>query len=217
MSRPHVKLSATSSVPTVGVPVLVDWALTDTQDGLRNYQLQVRIGAGDWTTVGLPSATSRVSRRTVPTGTTVRFRVRAIDLAGTVGDWAASDTFRASAVSDSSTTIRWSGRWAFVSHRAYLGRRAHWTKARGPIATIGFRGSAVAWAGPVGPTRGKARVFIDGKLVATVDLRRATFRARNVVFARNLPDGDHTLRIQALGTRGRPTVAIDEFYVLHPQ
>jgi len=217
VSRPRVKLSATSAVPTVGVPVIVDWALTDTQAGLRNYQLQVRIGAGDWTTVGLASVTSSAARRTVPAGTAVRFRVRAIDRAGTVGDWVASDTFRASAVSDSSTAIRWSGSWAFASHKAYLGRRAHWSKARGAIATIGFSGSAVAWAGPVGPTRGKARVFIDGKLVATVDLRRSTFRARDIVFARNLPDGDHTLRVQVLGTSGRPTVAIDAFYVVQPQ
>jgi hypothetical protein len=210
-------MSDTSSVPTVGVPVVVDWALTDTQAGLRSYQLQVRIGGGDWATLGLASPTTSASRRTVPVGTTFRFRVRAIDRAGTVGDWVASATYRASAVSDSSSAVRWSGSWAFASHSGYLGRRAHWTKHRGDIATIDFRGTSIAWAGPVGPTRGKARVLIDGKAVAIVDLGRATFRARDMVFARNLPNGPHTLRIQALGTAGRPTVAIDEFYVLGPQ
>ena len=217
VSRPLVKLSGASSVPTVGVPVVVDWALTDTQAGLRSYQLQVRVGDGDWTSLGLASATSSATRRTVPAGTTVRFRVRAIDTVGTVGDWAASATFRASAISDSSTAVRWSGSWALASYRSYLGGRVHWSKTRGNIATIAFRGSAVAWAGPVGPTRGKARVYIDGKFVATVDLRRATFRPRVMVFARNLSNGDHTLRVQVLGTSGRPTVAVDAFYVVRPQ
>lgn len=217
VSRPTVKLSATSSVPTAGVPVVVDWALTDTQAGLARYELQVRVGGGDWTRLGLTSGTASASRRIVPAGTTFRFRVRAIDRTGAAGDWAASDSLRATALSDSSSSIRWSGRWAFASHSAYLGRRVHWTKSRGPTATISFRGTAIAWAGPVGPTRGKARVLIDGRAVATVDLGRATFRARDMVFARNLPEGRHTLRIQALGTGGRPTVAIDGLYVLTPQ
>jgi hypothetical protein len=217
VSRPTVKLSAASSVPTSGVPVVVDWSLTNTDAGLQSYQLQVRTGDGEWTALRSASATSSLSKRTVAAGTTFRFRVRAIDRTGAVGDWAVSGTFRASAVSDSSSRIRWSGSWSFASHSGYLGRRAHWTKARGALATIAFRGTAIAWAGPVGPTRGKARVLIDGRAVTTVDLGRARFQARDMVFARNLRDGPHTLRIQALGTSGRPTVAIDGFYVLTPQ
>jgi hypothetical protein len=38
-----------------------------------------------------------------------------------------------------------------------------------------------------------------------------------MVFARNLSEGRHTLRIEVLGTSGRPTVAIDGLYVLTPQ
>ena len=217
MSRPQVTLSDASTVPTTGVPVVVDWALTETQAGLRSFQLQMRVGDGSWTAASLASATTSLSRRTVPAGTTFRFRVRAIDTAGTVGDWASSQTYRASGVSDASTAIRWSGSWTTAAHTGYLGRRAHSTNGRGDIATIDFDGSSIAWAGPVGPTRGKARVLIDGVSVAIVDLRTATFRARDMVFARNLREGPHTLRVQALGTTGRPTVAIDHFYVLSPQ
>jgi hypothetical protein len=217
VSRPTVKLSATSSVPTSGVPVVVDWALTDTQAGLARYELQGRVDGGDWQELGLASATGSASRRTVRSGATIRFRVRAIDQTGAVGAWATSETFRATALSDSSSAIRWSGKWAFASHSGFLGRRVHWAKARDRVATLTFEGTSVAWAAPVGPTRGKARVLVDGRAVATVDLGRATFRARDMVFARNLPEGRHTLRIQVLGTRGRPTVAIDGLYVLTPQ
>ena len=40
------------------------------------------------------------------------------------------------------------------------------------------RASKITWYGPVGPTRGKARVSIDGTVVKTVDLHRTTFDAR---------------------------------------
>ena len=65
--------------------------------------------------------------------------------------------------------------------------------------------------GPVGPTRGKARVYIDGKAVATVDLRRSTFQARKILFSRALAAGPHTFKI-VVTSSGRP-VAIDELIV----
>jgi hypothetical protein len=216
VSRPVVKLSAASVVPSSGVPVLVDWGLVSTENGLRSFQLQRRLGDGSWQSVSLPSATSSYARRTVPTGATVRYRVRAIDRAGTVGDWVTSAAFRTTALSDSSSAIHWSGSWSFARHASYLGGRVHSTTSRGSTATITFTGSAIAWAGPVGPTRGKARVYLDGNLVATVDTYRSSFAARDIVFARNLSSGTHTLRIQTLGTSGRPTVGVDELYVIRP-
>ena len=72
----------------------------------------------------------------------------------------------------------------------------------------------MAWAGPVGPTLGKARIILDGRLVATVDTYRSVFRARDIIWAATMADGRHTLRIQVLGTAGRPTVAVDGLYVL---
>jgi hypothetical protein len=217
VTRPTIKLSAASLVPTSGVPVLVDWGLASSDNGLRGYQLQVRVADGSWRSVGLASTTSSLARRTVPAGLTIAFRARAIDRAGTIGEWVTSAAFRAAAVSDSSSAIHWSGSWSMASYVAYVGHRVHYTKSPGATATITFAGSSIAWAGPVGPTRGKARVFLDGHLVATVDLYRSRFAARDMVFARNVANGTHTLRIQALGTSGRPTVALDELYVLRPR
>jgi hypothetical protein len=217
VTRPTIKLSSAALVPTAGVPVVVDWGLASTDNGLSSYQLQRRIDDGAWTPLGLASATTSASTRNVPSGASVRFRVRAIDRAGTVGSWVSSGTFRVTAVADSSSAIKWSGSWSLASHTAYLGKRVHSTAARGATATLAFSGSGIAWAGPVGPTRGKARVFIDGRQVATVDLYRSKFAARDLVLARNLGDGSHTLRIETLATSGRPTIAIDELYVIDPR
>ncbi len=211
-----VLLSTTSVVPSSGVPVIVDWALASTEAGLRGYQLQMRVDNGDWVALGLASATASSARRTLPSGHEVRFRVRAVDRTGHVGDWRSSEWFVATALSDASRSIRWAGKWAFASHTAYLGKRVHWTKVRYGSATLVFEGQAVAWAAPTGPTRGKARVYLDGRYVATIDQYSRTFKAKVIVFARNVGDGRHTLRIQTVGTSRRPTVAVDGLYVLRP-
>jgi hypothetical protein len=216
VTRPVVKLTSSASVPTSGVPVLVDWGLGSSDNGLRRFEMQVRVGDGSWRATTLASATTSASIRRVPAGVNIRFRVRAIDRAGTVGEWSSSAWFKASALADSSSALHWSGRWSMASHSSYLGHRVHTTASRSSTVTMTFSGSSVAWAGPVGPTRGKARVYIDGRLITTVDLYRSAFSARRIVFARNVGEGTHTLKIQTLGTSGRPTVAVDELYIIRP-
>ena len=79
------------------------------------------------------------------------------------------------------------------------------TKA-GAKATFTFNGSRVTWYGPVGPTRGQARVYVDGKLASTVDLHRSSFAARSAVFSKAWATaGKHTLVIEVVGT-ARPSV-----------
>jgi hypothetical protein len=196
--------------------VVVDWGLQSADAGLQSYQLEYRIGSGDWVRLPLASPASSVTRHVLPSAHDVRYRVRAIDRNGQAGDWRSSDWVIPTALSDSSTAIRYSGTWAFVNYSTYLNRRAHWTKTRSASVTYTFDGASVAWAGPAGPTRGQARVIVDGRLVATVDTYRSVFKARGVLWAASLKDGRHTLRIQVLGTAGRPTVAVDGLYVLRP-
>jgi hypothetical protein len=64
----------------------------------------------------------------------------------------------------------------------------------------------------MGPTRGKAKVYIDGTLVTTVDTRAASFRPTRVLFQRTWKSiGWHTISLVTSGTAGRPTVALDAF------
>ena len=56
---------------------------------------------------------------------------------------------------------------------------------------------------------GKAEVFIDGKLVATVDLIAPADGPRRSVRRHWASVGTHHLRIAVLGTTGRPTVDVD--------
>ncbi len=117
-------------------------------------------------------------------------------------------------VADTSRSIAWTGGWSTASHPSYQGDSVHWTKASGAKATLAFNGTRVSWLGPTGPTRGRAKVYIDGTLKATVDLYSATFRASRVLYSITVPDGRHRISVVALATPKRPVVAIDAFRVV---
>ena len=116
--------------------------------------------------------------------------------------------------SETSPGIAYAGSWRPAAHRGYAGDAVRYATTAGAKATLTFTGKRITWYGPVGPTRGKARVFIDGKLVSVVDLYRSDFVARTVAFSKAWStSGKHTLAIEVVGTAGRPYVAIDELAV----
>jgi Transglycosylase-like domain len=116
--------------------------------------------------------------------------------------------------SERSSAIDYDGTWKSARHSGYAGDRVRYATTAGATATLSFTGRSVLWYGPVGKTRGKARVYLDGAYVKTVNLQRATFRARTVAFRATWKSaGAHTLRIEVVGTPGHPMVAIDEFIV----
>jgi hypothetical protein len=214
VSRPAVTLSASSVAPTSGVPVLVDWELSQTDAGLKSFQLESRINDGDWTSVRLGTPTVSYAQLVAPAGSEVRYRVRAIDKDGTVGEWRSSRRMITTVYSDSTSAAKWTGTWAYANHTQYLGKRAHSSASRSAYGTLTFTGNWVSWAGPAGPTRGQARIYLDNVHVATVDMYASSFRARDIVWAKEVDEGTHTLRIVVVGTSGRPTIAVDGFYVL---
>ena len=114
--------------------------------------------------------------------------------------------------SERSSLIAYTGSWSRAEHRSYRGDAVRQAKRKGQTATFRFIGSQVAWNAPKGPTRGKARVYIDGQYVKTVDLYARRFDARNRIYTKAFAQsGAHALTISVVGTKGRPVVAIDEF------
>ena len=114
-------------------------------------------------------------------------------------------------LSDRDPGIRYSGAWQVARFPAYEGGAVRYATGAGARATLTVNAHAITWIGPVGPTRGQARVYVDGKLAATVDLYAGEFAARKSLFAKSwAKDGKHTIAIKVVGTRGRPFIAIDE-------
>jgi hypothetical protein len=148
-------------------------------------------------------------------GSTYRYRVRAIDRAGNVGAWYYTPLFRAAAYDDSSTAMRWSAGWTVEALGGALRGKLHLATASG--ATVSFRlsGRSVAWLAPRGPDGGFAQVWVDGILTSTISLTATSARPSMTVWRTSWTSlRTHTVRIQVLGTMGRPKVGIDAFVVL---
>ena len=121
---------------------------------------------------------------------------------------------KARVISDRSRAIVYRGTWRVARHAGYNGDIVRYATSKGASATLTFTGRRIVWHGPAGPTRGKARVYLDGKPVRTIDLRRRGFDPRAAVYSKRWSrSGKHTIRIVVLGTTGRPMVAIDDFTI----
>jgi len=115
-------------------------------------------------------------------------------------------------IADRAAAIHYDGRWRTARHGGYHGGTVRYATGRGASARLTFTGRGITWYGPTGPTRGKAKVYVDGRLVKTVDLRRSGFHARAAVFSKRWSSARrHTIHIVVLGTTGRSMVAVDDF------
>jgi hypothetical protein len=105
-----------------------------------------------------------------------------------------------------------SGDWSGSAPNT-AGGTASLTRTGGEQATIRFTGTGVSWIGLRGPSRGIARVLVDGVLAATVDTYAPTEEVQAVVYtAAGLSDGAHTLTVEATG--GRNAASIDALIVV---
>jgi muramidase (phage lysozyme) len=118
-------------------------------------------------------------------------------------------------LNERSSAIVYRGKWRIARHGGYGGDVVRYARSKGASATVQFTARRIAWNGPTGPTRGKAKVYVDGRYVRTVDLRRAVFDPRATLFRTAWSKvGKHSLTIVVVGSKGRPMVAIDDFTIL---
>jgi hypothetical protein len=211
------RLSVSKNVSTTAVKAVIEWRLVTKGSGLKRYEIQVSRDGGSWASQTLTSATATMHGPSLAPGHTYAYRVRAVDTSGKAGPWVTTQPRKATRLAETNGALSWSGSWTNPSNTGYIGGKVRSTNQAGAKVTFTFTGNRIAWIGPVGPTRGKARVYIDGKEVAVVDQYASSFAARRVVFALRLSDGSHKVEIRALGTSGRPTVAIDAIDLLDPR
>jgi hypothetical protein len=199
---------------TAGFPIRLNWAAsTDgTGSGVAYYILQQSVNGGAYTTIGYPSATA-VDLQLSSSSKTYRFRVAARDNDGNVSGYSYSLTFKTISTSESGAAIKYTRSWPLVSSAAYIGNKAKYSKVTGATATLTFRGNRVAWLSQKGPTSGVARIYIDGKLKATIDLYNPTTLNKQIVWQKAWTAvTTRTLRVVVVGTAGRPKILIDQFF-----
>jgi hypothetical protein len=106
--------------------------------------------------------------------------------------------------------------WATISNAGAYGG-SYTTDDLVSTATFTFSGTGVSWYTITGPGQGKARVYIDGVLKATVDNSAAstTFKVKRTYSG--LLSGTHTIRIVPLSQAGAngtgKNIAVDAFQV----
>ena len=193
----------TTSVPPTGVPTLVKWKLLTSSNGVKRYELQHQHGTGSWTSVSLASSTSTSKWITLYGGDDA-FRVRATDKSGRVGAWKTVGPRDATVASEGSPSASWSSGWSSASLDSYIGGKVRWSRTTNATATFTFTGTNIAVVGPVGSTRGKAKVYLDGVYQGTLDAYASSFASRRVLYAASVPSGTHRLTVKVSVPRATP-------------
>ncbi len=115
---------------------------------------------------------------------------------------------------ESTAYASYSGSWGQRQDDQYLGTYAAVSGQLGASVTFTFTGSAVSWIGPEGPDQGKAAVYVDGRLVRTVNAYSGSLRPRETLFTTWFPGlTEHTLTIEARGATAGEAASVDAFVV----
>jgi hypothetical protein len=115
-------------------------------------------------------------------------------------------------VQDRSTAVAYSGTWRKALYSGASGGSTTYARAANARARIVFSGRAVAIVAPTGPTRGSARLYIDGLYRGTISFRSSRGNSRVVVVSTTFPTlATHTVQLRLVGN-GR--VDLDAFVVL---
>jgi hypothetical protein len=202
-----------------GAPATVAWAAaSDVGSGVASYELQRSVDGRAWTTISIASPLATSAVLALPRDRTYRFQVRAVDGAGNTGAWSTAGPFRVSVAQESARPVTFVlGLWSKRASNSFDVGAARSTSATGAMARFAFTGSSFAWVGAKGPSRGAARVFVDGTDAGSVDSYYSAIATRVLIWSRTWPSsGRHTIEIQAEGTPGHARVDVDSFVVLTP-
>ena len=190
-------------------------AATDAYGTVAGYQAQWRVDGGDWSsTVSMGSGTRQLDRN-MSAGHTYALRIRARDAAGNVGAWATSPTFAPGLTQNTSSALARTGTWTAYRSSVMSGGSTLYARSKGRAVSLPFTGRAIALVAPTGPSRGTARIWIDGTLVTSINLHTSVLHARRIVYARSWTTSrSHTIRVVVAGTAGHPRVDVDAFIVI---
>jgi hypothetical protein len=209
---PDALLRKATTIASGQVPLLVRFGAHD-PSGVCSYRLQRRVGSGAFGALPLGSktATSRAIAL-VPSATTRRYRVSATDCVGNASAFVQGPSVLLTGFQDGNARIAYTGAWRRASAPKAYGGSIHTATAAGASARLKFNGRQVAWVATRTANRGSARVYLDGKLAATVNLHSAGALHKRIVFAHAwAKDGAHTIKIVCSGTAGHATVDVDAF------
>jgi hypothetical protein len=201
VSPPSVVLSAPGTLGTTTVGIKVAWPQATDANGIARYELEQSAAGSAWTPVSLTSPTGLSKVVNVTPGTATQFRVRAFDPANNASPWAVGTAVTATLRQETTAGVTYTGTWTLASLSGASGGKIKWSAANGAKSTTSVTGKGFALVATKAKDRGKAAIYVDGVLKATLDLYSATTKARQVVYATTLGAGAHTVQVKVLGTK----------------
>jgi GH25 family lysozyme M1 (1,4-beta-N-acetylmuramidase) len=206
---------ATGQLGSTTAPVRISWSASD-PSGIASYRVHRQVNGGSWSTVSLSSATSTSVTQTLTRGATYRYRMSATDRQGNATAWTYGPPFKTILAQQSNSAVSYGGTWRTVVTTVASGGSLKYATAAGASATYSFSGSSAAWVAYRGPSRGSARIYLDGVYHSTISLYASTNTAKRIVFAaRWASPGSHTIKVVVVGTAGHPRVDVDGFVRLY--
>ena len=191
----------------------------ENQDKVAAYKLhQTYHRVGSWPPVAYWWLTGRINTNRSTWSSFARSYVDKImaiyngnsDVAGT----STSSAYRNVYYQETYQYIKWVGGWHNSARTGYAGGAARYSDLAGSLVQFRFVGRAVTWYGLKGAGAGRAKVYMDGVYVKTIDAGSTTFQRSTPLFSKSWTgSGTHTLTIRVEGTPGRPSVVIDQFRV----
>jgi hypothetical protein len=132
-----------------------------------------------------------------------------------IASW--SDSHQTRVFQESTVLATYVGTWNRQQGDQFMGSYAAVSTQADAAVDFSFTGSGVSWIGPKGPNQGKARVYLDGRYVRTVDTYSRNPRPRESLFTALFSDvTDHTLSIHVLASTAGRVVTVDAFAVRDP-
>jgi outer membrane biosynthesis protein TonB len=128
-----------------------------------------------------------------------------------------SGSYQTRVFQESTVLAKYVGTWNRQQGDQFMGSYAAISTQADAAVDFSFTGSGVSWIGPEGPNQGKARVYVDGRYVRTVDTYSRNPRPRESLFTALFSDvTDHTLSIHVLASTAGRVVTVDAFAVRDP-
>ncbi len=136
------------------------------------------MNGGSATAVSLPSQMSTTHAVNLASSANTHvYQVKATDCVGNATPFKPGMSVRLTAFQDVNAGIKYTAAWARGNAPLAFGGSIHSTSHKGASATFKFTGRQVAYVATRAANRGTAHVYLDGKLVANVDLHSATVDA----------------------------------------
>ncbi len=142
-------------------------------------------------------------------GRTYKFKVWAKDRLGNRGSSKVKKTIVP--YNEGTNIVRRRGFSGFYQNTGseYYKGTVRYSRSRGNSITYRFKAKSLGLVATKG-NRSKAKIFIDGNYIRTVDARSSTFKPRRLIFNKSWSSkGTHTIKIVNLATSGRRRFDVD--------